>query len=117
MASAYTSRVPATMRGTVNSLPSSCLGLPAEARAQLVVVEQAVQRSGERERVTGGYDESGHSVQIRVGNAGRKIGGDDRRTRGVRLDLHEAEGLTAGHARLDRSTSAARYQAESSSSY
>ena len=44
-------------------------------------------------------DESGDTVEIRVGHTGRQVGGHDRGARRVRLDLHKAEGLAASHAR------------------
>ena len=99
MASAYTSSVLATMRGTVNSRRArACAWRPSRARSSSSSSRRA-ERRRERGRVTRRHREPGDPVGIGVGDTGGKVGGHHRRARGVRLDLHEAEGLAAGHAR------------------
>ena len=87
------------MRGMVNSRECAGAGLGAEARAQLVVVEQAAQRARERAGVARRDDEPGDAVEIGVRDAGREVRRHDRRPRRVGLDLHEAERLAASDAR------------------
>ena len=86
------------MRGTVNSRRARAWACRPRRARRSSSAEQAGERLAQRERVARRHDEAGLPVEVGVGDAGGQVGGHHRRARGVGLDLHQAEGLAAGHA-------------------